>query len=417
MVKYNRGEIEGVKERPDRLQKELDEETGGTRRTDGTQQAGEEREAKTTAGRQQQTADDFKNIRQNTLMRAARHLMDSASMVLRIPGTGRQIHDRRDNAEPNKEGGGKNVSRDAHSAGAAASERNLEIKEGKAREVREKVYENYLADRLMKQQLKEAPLQRSEERLSAFFEKLIERFEKAFKIEKEIENGQVRYGTKTPDEWNAFYKKFEGREAAKSADLANIYEISLRGIVKKDANKAVIIADIKHPNGIDKFSRFSVLYQKVSAALSNLVPGDAVAKQAIADGLSTEKLMYLALTSATTEAEFAVSLKPKQGIFASEATEARAAEDLGIILDKGSPDIQKDHAMKGRKKKGGGFFGWFSGDEEPAIDQSGQFMPWWQWGTLKRPGGFTLKRAFYSAVIIAVILTFLFLIDRLLLGK
>ncbi|MBI2974005.1 MAG: hypothetical protein HYY43_00185 [Deltaproteobacteria bacterium] len=191
-------------------------------------------------------------------------------------------------------------------------------------------------------------------------------------------------------------------------------------MVKKGEAKAVIIADIKLGNGVtDKFARFSLLYQKVGSLISKLVPGDAIPKQVIANGLPSEKLYYLALLPPSGEAEILTGAKQKMGMFTAEATETRVAEELGINQDKGAPDQAGSHiaARKLKKKKLGGFFKMFGGEEEIVDDGSGRFMPWWSWGTLNKPGGFTLKRAFYSGVIILFILVVLFLINQYLLGK
>jgi hypothetical protein len=178
-----------------------------------------------------------------------------------------------------------------------------------------------------------------------------------------------------------------------------------------------MISDIIHASGrTEKFARFGVLYDKISNFLSKLIPGDRFKSASIADGLTSEELLYLALLPPSLEQEMTTGMKPKQGIFGAESMEARVAEELGISDGRGGPGPGERGGVAGKgKKRKGGFFGMFAGEDEVPLDTSPQFIPWWSWGKLNRPGGMKLKRAFYAGVIITFVIIIILLIDRLLL--
>lgn len=360
------------------------------------------------------------NLRLNLAIQPAlRHLGGSAMQAFRLPASNRVVHDNRENVS--RRGADERAGRkdDAHDKeeGAKVSRREKVIKEGKIEEAREKKYENYLGAR-ERVFAKEDGMPLPERPLSEFEELLIKRFEEGKSLEEVVTEGKLKFGEKTVEEWKAFFQKFLDRTAQKQIELSDIEKFLFRGLVKKSDAKAVVISDIVHNSGkTEKFVRFGVLYQKLSGLLSKLLPGDAVAKQAFADGISGEKLLYLALNPPSQEAEMFTGLKPSQGMFGLEATEARVADELGIARDKGAPQTGGQNITAKMKKKRGGLFRWLVGDEDVPLDESGQFIPWWQWGTLKKPGGLGLKRAFYSGVIIIFILTVLFLINQYLLGK
>lgn len=355
--------------------------------------------------------------RLSNLLQAFQARTEGAMRAFRLPGSNRVIHDRREAGHR----GEKDIPDKAHTRPDRADKhrREMHIREGRAEDVKARTYENYLAIRQMTASEKGPEAKLKEKLLSEFEKLLVERFEQAKKIEEESKDGKAKFLAKTVEEWRAFFDKFLHRTVKKTADLAEIQEFLFRGMVKKGDAKAVLISDIILNSGrTDKFARFGVLYHKISDFLSKLLPGDAVAKNAIADALLSERLMYLALQPPSAESEILTGLKPKQGMFAAESTEARVAEELGISYDKGAPSaVQRGLYVRGKKKRAGGLFKWLSSDEEMQEDAQGRFMPWWQWGTLKKPGGFTLKRALYSGVFILFILVVLFLIDRFLIGK
>lgn len=371
-----------------------------------------------------------------TIQTAMRHMDGSAMQSFRIPGTNQVVHDRREQTEKGrdvaKEGDKSREAKETEDKRADASRargaadgarKEGEIKDGAMREARAKEYENYLSDRvqkLMQALAKQIPEKAKEERPLSEFEKLVmERFEQAKKLEGELAEGKkASFLEKTVEQWKEFFGKFASRTAKKSLELAEIQEFLFRGLVKKDAAKAVLISDIIQNGGkTEKFARFSILYQKINDFLSKLSPGDVISKQSLADGLTAERLLYLALLPASLEQEMLTGKQPTQGLFASEAVEARVAEELGIVQDRGGPSHAHGASAKGKKKKRGGIKGFFGGGDDEVIPDSGQFIPWWQWGTLKRPGGFTLKKAFYTAVITLFIIVMILLIDRFLLGK
>ncbi len=369
-----------------------------------------------------------------TIQTVMRHIDGSAMQSFRIPGTNQVVHDRREQSEKGRDAKEGDKSRgakesednraDASRARGAAdgARKEAEIKDGAMREARAKEYENYLGDRvqkLMQALAKQIPEKAKEERPLSEFEKLVmERFEQAKQLESELAQGKkASFLTKTVEQWKEFFGKFTGRTAKKSLELSEIQEFLFRGLVKKDAAKAVLISDIIQNGGkTEKFARFSILYQKINDFLSKLSPGDVISKQSLADGLTAERLLYLALLPASFEQELLTGKQPTQGLFASEAVEARVAEELGIVQERGGPSHAHGASAKGKKKRGG-IKGFFGGGDDEVIPDSGQFIPWWQWGTLKRPGGFTLKKAFYTAVITLFVIVMILLIDRFLLGK
>lgn len=341
--------------------------------------------------------------------------MDTAggALVLKLPGIAKIIHDRR--AEGKEKADAERTEKDKPSEGSAKTAGEMRIRDGKTQELKQKTYENYLAAREMVKDRPGKEEVKQERKISEFEKMVIERFEEGKQLEQSIKDGKAKFLEKTVEQWRAFFEKFMGRTAKQSADMKEIQEFLYRGLVKKDAAKAVLISDIILSSGkTEKFARFSILHQKLSDLFAKLMPGDTINKANIADGLLSEKLLYLALQPPSGEKEFATGMQFKQGIFSSESTEARIAAELGIISGKDSSALSGRGAIgKGRRRKIGG---WFSKDDEPTLEDQGRFMPWWQWGNLNRPGGLTTKRAFYSGVIIIFIIVVLYLLDRLVSG-
>lgn len=372
--------------------------------------------AKTGGALEQQPVFQRVSPRLGQLIQSIAARAEGAMQTFRLPGTNRQVHD-------NREAGEKRGPKDVHEHQHAERQhqekvrKEIQVREGRPEEVRERTYENYLAIKQMVAAEKDPAVVQKERQLSDFERLLIERFENAKKIEEASKDGKTSFLAKTVEQWRSFFAKFTHRTAARSAELAEIQEFLYRGMVKKSEAKAVLISDIILNDGrIDKFTRFSVLYQKISGLLSKLTPGDTISKAMLTDGLTTEKLMYLALQPPSLESEIFTGLRPKQGMFASEATEARVAQELGIGHDKGAPAAaERGLHGKGRKGRGRGILGLFMGSDEEYVDNSGgQFMPWWSWGDLKRPGNLGIRRALYSGIFIIFVLVFLFVIDRLL---
>lgn len=407
-------------------------ETGQTENVAGQEQVAQDDSASKTP-RDQVTQES------RTLDRRMQFLQrtEGAMQAFRLPGHNRVVHDMREGGERHHEDrvrvdhehGRHEVHREEsrerdrgrvdRSADNSAS--NVEIREGRLSEVRGKDYENYFnkLEKLMQSIAREQkPGEQKNDRPLSDFEKLVvERFEQAKQIEKESADGKAKFLEKTIEQWRAFFTKFTDRTAKKSIDMSEVQEFLFRGLVKKSDAKAIMISDIIQNSGkAEKFARFSVLYDKLSSLLSKLVPGDLISKEAIAKGMTGEELLYLALLPPTLEQEFLTGMKPKQGMFGLEAIEKRVSEELGIAQEKGTQDqSQAARGARGKKRRMGAWGRLFSSDEE--VDQSGQFIPGWQWGTLKRPGGFKLKTFFYSAVIIGFILVILFLINQYLMGK
>ncbi len=346
-------------------------------------------------------------ILQNIFQRA-----EGAMQAFRIPGTNKMVVDHRDEGKEGKKGADQKDR-------AHGSPSQLEIKEGKTHDVHERGYENYLADRKLPFAERQVEGKTKERPLSDFEKLVVERFEKAKTLEAASKDGKAHFLEKTIEQWRDFFAKFSERTGKRVADLSDIQEFLFRGVVKKDAAKAVMISDIIHSDGkTDKFARFSILYQKLGDLFSKLLPGEVVSKQSVAEGLLSEELMYLALNPPDIEKGFIMEKGPKLGMFARESTEARVAKELGLVgYDKGSPQSEHRHIASAKKKGNQGLFKWLMGDKEEVIEDRGQFVPSSLPANRKKIPFITLKRAFYSAVIIGLILVFLFVIDRLLVNK
>lgn len=294
-----------------------------------------------------------------------------------------------------------------------------QMKEGKLEKAEPKKYANYLGEVKGKLPPEGAPKEARPTRpLSQFELAVLERFEEAKEIEKPIQDNQPHFLAKTVEEWRAFFQKFVARMIGKSVELDNVRELTYRGVVKKGETKGIVVSDLLLATGkMEKFARFSVLMEKVGEFLAKLIPGEILLKQVVQDGIAGNKLRYLAIGPPATEPE-AAAFKPREGIFTGAATEERIAEELGIARDKGSPQMAQAEARVGKrgKRRASGFAKLLWGEEEE-FEEGGQFVPWWSWGRLTRPGGFTLKRAFYTGLFIALILVILFLINQYLGGK
>jgi hypothetical protein len=413
-------------------------DTGQTRNIGTPAEPATQGEEAAGRAQQDQPQDQVTREKPNLLDSRLKFLQrDGAMQAFKLPGHNRVIHDMRDGGahhgahgkidhEFRREHGKGEVKVKEREHTERAAERasdntasNIEVRDGKLYEARGKDYENYFnkIEKLMQMIAREQkPADQKEGRPLSDFEKLlVERFEQAKQVEKQSADGKAKFLEKTIEQWRAFFAKFGDRTTKKSIDLAEIQEFLFRGLVKKGDAKAIMISDIIHNSGqMEKFTRFGVLYDKLSSLLARLVPGDLISKEAIAKGLTGEQLLYLALLPPTLEQEFLTGTKPKQGMFGLESIEKRVSEELGLSQDKATLN-QQLQARKGKKKRLGAWGKMFGGDEE--VDQSGQFIPGWQWGTLKRPGGFKLKTFFYSAVIIGFILVILFLINQYLMGK
>ncbi len=213
--------------------------------------------------------------------------------------------------------------------------------------------------------------------LSSFEKMIVRRFEEGAVIEKKFEGDPV-FAKKSDAEWSAFFKGFMSRTVAKKVSVEDIKNFLFRGLVTKGA-KGVLIGDIKLGDGrVDKFIRMQILGDLI-ARLKSLRPGETFPKSEIA-GMSGEELMYLAL-GPSSKRPYALSEKASDGRFGDAKAEAMAAESLGMPVE---ADLrQKALALK--KRRGMGLGGLIDPDIPPE-DVPYQFIPWWRWGSLSRPG-------------------------------
>ncbi len=245
--------------------------------------------------------------------------------------------------------------------------------------------------------------------LSTFEKLVVARFEKGEQVGQQSVDGKARFLTKSDGEWRDFFKNFFDRTVKKKTLVDDIREFLFRGAVQ-NGNKGIFIGDMHLASGrVEKFVRFSVLAEALSQ-LKAMSPGDAVTAS-ILGKLSGEELMYLALSAARSR-EFSVSMAPTQGKFALGSTEEKAAQALGIPVDR---HLQQK-AKQLRAKHGAAFGSLFEKDPEPE-EIPYTFIPWWSWGNLHRPTPTRwITRVFYGALLIISLMGIVTLTARLLKG-
>ena len=297
-----------------------------------------------------------------------------------LPGRDRIVHDRRDA----QEGGAKEAAKEgAKEAGVRPEIRaEMEIKEGRLIEAKDKEYKNYLADKMERAGTPEKGTIREkvEQMLSKFERLILERFEKGRKVAHESADGKAKFLNKTEAEWKDFFAAFRARIIGKKISFEEIGEFLFRGMVMK-GGKGVIISDMILRNGqVEKFIRFSVIADLL-AKLQNMKPGDTFGKDLLRS--MGEDFMYLAL-AASRGKDMATSPLPAEGKFLSGKAEELAAKELGLALPGQAGQKEAGRRMRARK----GLFGMIlEEDKEREPDETPyQFVPWWHWGRLKRPG-------------------------------
>ncbi|MBI4126507.1 MAG: hypothetical protein HY465_03345 [Deltaproteobacteria bacterium] len=296
----------------------------------------------------------------------------------RLPGKDRIVEDRRERPHGDK-APDRAEQKKGEEREARAEKEGLTLKRGTLVSDRPKDYKNYLGDRssLSASPEQQAATERVERLLSAFERLVIARFEGGREIVQAFVNGEVRFGGKTIDEWRQFFANMGDRSVARKTLLAEIQEFLFRGVIPK-GERGVVIADMTHANGrVEKFVRFGVIAEAL-AKLKSLVPGQTFGKEALA-GLTGEELVYLSLATARGTG-FTMSDAPTLGKFMGGASEARAAQELGIALE---GQLHAKTQLLKRRGKGPGGFRWL--DKEIPEETPSQFVPWWKWGNLYRP--------------------------------
>jgi hypothetical protein len=321
-----------------------------------------------------------------------------------LPGRDRVVHDRRGESE------GKRSEAAAEAKPDLRAE--MEIKEGKLVSSKEKTYENYLAGRMEKAAMPEPrAVQEKIERLLSTFERLIlERFEEGRALAKESPDGKPKLLSKTEAEWKEFFNQFRDRIVGRKISFEEIGEFLFRGLVNK-GNKGIVISDLTFKDGrVEKFIRFSALAEAL-AKLQNLKPGDVFGAESLP--LLGEEFMYLAL-AASRGRDIATSPLPIAGRFVSGKTEELVARELGIPAGGQYAEGKGLGRMRGRRPLFGGLI---EDREGPPEELPYQFIPWWHWGNLKRPGRMRWTTvAFYAALLAISLMGIAVLTYRLLKG-
>ena len=347
-----------------------------------------------------------------------------AFQQFRLPGREQLVADRRDQpemgkpAEAAKEAVQQAVKEAAKETGRKETEgaekrAELRLQDGRLVKQPDRSWVNRLGNRLdggLRGGTDQAAASdRVERMLSAFERMVVARFEGGQKVARESADGKAHFLEKSAAQWRDFFASFMDRTISRKTLLSEIREFLLRGVVQK-GSKGVFIGDINFQSGrVEKFVRFSILAEAL-AKLKAMAPGDAVGK-GLLSGMTGEELMYLALAASRAQ-EFAFAQQAAQGKFMGGRAEAEAAAALGIPLEQ----QLRQKAKTLQKRRGGGGFGkgLFERDEAPA-ETPYQFVPWWHWGNLGRPGRFRWVTAvFYTTLAILAIVGIATLTARLL---
>jgi hypothetical protein len=231
--------------------------------------------------------------------------------------------------------------------------------------------------------------------ISAFEKLLVQRFEGGKEIAQYLKEGKAQFAEKSEVQWKQFFESFMHRSVPKKVSFAMIEDFLFRGVVQR-GQKGIFIGDMRLTGGrIEKFIRVSLLAE-ILTKLQGVKPGQTVQKGVI-KGEGGEELAYLALAAAKRR-EFQTSEKAADGKFMSERAEQRAAEELGL-----SADAMLREKARRLKEKGGrrGLGGFFEKDAEPE-DIPYQFVPWWHWGNLSRPGRTKIVTVVFYAALLAI---------------
>lgn len=333
----------------------------------------------------------------------ARRSLDAQRVYrqFRLPGRRRMVEDRRGRMRGRPRERARARKAVASARKEAAPKESMRLRGGRITKQAARKYKNYFADKMQLQaesSAKAAGKQAQIDELLSKFEKLIvQRFEHDAEVAKETKKGEQTFLQKTESQWKAFFARFANRFLKKKVPTSNIQEFLFRGMVAKGA-KGVVISDMTLASGrVERFVRFSILAEAM-ARLAKLMPGEKFGK----DMLKGEELYYLALAAARGR-EYKTVPKPTEGRFMGGAAEERAAQELGLPM---SAHLErKSEAMKKGGRMGAMFA--FGEDKEraPHDETPYQFIPWWHWGNLWRPGKFRLLTvAFYIGLLLLAII-------------
>lgn len=344
---------------------------------------------------------DLPRLIQQTLSK-----MDASQVYqsFRLPGRDYVVHDHR---EGKQEGTGeKDLGREI-ARESKKSIKELMIQEGKLFPVKEKSYENYLADpvgRMGVSPEQQASQERVLKLLTLFEKLLLQRFERGEELTKLLKEGDPSFLEKTAKQWRDFFARFFRRTVKRTVSQEELHSILYRGFVAKDV-KGTVISDLNLANGqIEKFARFKLQQrsQELESFLSQLKPGERLTSEQLRRFFAGE-LEYLAIRHG--EGEAAWSPAPQKGKFLGSAqAEANVASDLGLQLGEQLKEKEKVFRRLGGGKKGlGGFAG--GGEEggaEGGVPQE-QFIPWWQYGLRKKPIRWGLT-AFLFIILVGILI-------------
>ena len=125
--------------------------------------------------------------------------------------------------------------------------------------------------------------------------------------------------------------------------------------------------------------------------------------------------MYLAL-AASRGRHFLASRLPAQGKFMGGRAEAQAAQALGLPIN-AHLHQRAEHLRGSRRGRGLGGLASEAATGNAPDDVPYQFIPWWKWGNLARPGKFRwVTAAFYASLFIVTLMGIVAMTWRLLKG-
>lgn len=300
--------------------------------------------------------------------------------TFKLPGRDYVVRDQREKAEAQK----TPTERESIAAESKKPLQELLVQRGKLIPAREKGYENYLGEvpaRAGSPELK-AARQRIAEFFSRFEQTLLKRFEGGEEIVRGLADGQLQFLKKTLQQWQDFFARFARRTVLRKVAADQIQEMIFRGLVQRQA-RATLISDLSLTGGqLERFARhhLSPEAQNFAAMLAQLSPGQRLNKDQLRRVLAGE-MEYLAIRAAEEEQAFAMA--PAKGKFLATAqAEEKVAHDLGLQM--GAQLREKEKVLRdlGGRRKGPGSR--VPGPESEEVEQGSQFIPWWQYGPLKK---------------------------------
>lgn len=377
-----------------------------------TRESREKRDANESRQTQQRQPDQFRQT--TTREQVARALSQRieqaqamASLILRLPGRGRVIEDRRDlpehhssehddarahqtrderanDAREKSEHDKRATERDPH---ALAGEQAANPRRGVERTMNPATAQILAELALAEAQATEGGAatggRAHDGELTSFERAIVERFEKGLAQAHSNGDGAAKLAPKDASQWKNFFAQFLTRTEKRQIPMDAIADALLfRGLLQKKGADGVgiFIGDVQLTSGaLEKFARFEVSLQRIMQYVQHLAPGATVDKQIIAQVIASELLEYFAIAPDSAGRAFAGGMLDQGGIFLSRRVESDLANTLGIPQRQSTTqDIPEStaHARRGFKGIGGGLDPDSDASQEDPLDMWRRFLPW-----------------------------------------